>query len=239
MLPVDVPANRSIWSRTLRSSACSSLAVITPRIPPPSHVSTLKIGSAMARSLRRSGDYAMPPEPRAKQMMAASLPSARRPLSATRPRASSNIPAGQPCPKPTRPCRIRGRNCCCPSSGCRSQWPGSIVELRLLRGQPDIALVVVQARPRRTGHPLRRRRQQLLPASAPSRCADRVRPPRSPAARAIRRRPRWRRAPCSAPRSPPTRGRWPAPAGCRRPAQVTGFSRQYCSIEPITAMPRI
>ena len=50
MLPVEVPANRSMFFITLGSRACKSFAVITPRMPPPSHDKILYVVCLMPRS---------------------------------------------------------------------------------------------------------------------------------------------------------------------------------------------
>src|SRR5215475_10930964 len=50
MLPVEVPANRSMFFITLGSRACKSFAVITPRMPPPSHDKILYVVWVMSRS---------------------------------------------------------------------------------------------------------------------------------------------------------------------------------------------
>src|SRR5512132_2884461 len=50
MLPVEVPANRSMLSRTLLSRFCRSFAVITPKMPPPSHARILYVASVMDRA---------------------------------------------------------------------------------------------------------------------------------------------------------------------------------------------
>src|SRR5262245_38563712 len=52
MLPVEVPAKRSMFFITLGSRACKSFAVITPRMPPPSHDKILYVVWVMPFPLR-------------------------------------------------------------------------------------------------------------------------------------------------------------------------------------------